>query len=273
MKKGISFLLCKITVLLMLFSFCSISLAGGPDTPPPPNFDGFYIVGGAGAEMLMPTNVSYRQRGTGGEISRAFIKIASKPKWYGSPFMRVGLEWGHVFQISAPDTGMYVGFNTNFRTGGRWHNANARFFGLLRAALPVATGYTDVSMNENYLFDGLFKLGYAWHTYLAYFQLGAGAGNLTFDNRSFSSLVAGFQSNPNQWAPAYLAGLGFEALLTPKLIFGVDYMYTRYASISVLAAMDAVGGAGNAPVATQGILHGALQSHRVGVYLKYKLSL
>lgn len=273
MKKGISFLVCKITLLVMIFSFCSIALAGGPEVAPPPSYDGFFILGGAGGELIRPVNLSYRQRNVaGGAISEAFIKVGSRREWNMAPFMKVGLEWAHVFPTYSPDAGMYLGLNVNFLTGAKWHDQNARFFGLFNAALGAATGYTDLTIRENYLLDGLFKIGYAWQKYLVFVQLGAGAGDLSFVNRSFSSLVAGFQVDPNKWAPAYLFGLGFEALLNPKLIFGVDYLYTRYTYISVLGAMDSVG-PGVAPAATQGIFNAALQTHRVSVYLKYKLAL
>ena len=273
MKKGISFLFYKITLLLALICFSTLSFAGGPEAPPPPSFDGFYFVPGLQGVLIRPSQASLQQFSAAvatGVITNFITKVQSPP-WKMNAAVQLGLEWGHVFHFSDPYSGLYFGTNVNFLTGGNWigtPNVPISVLGAGNVTFPGQVFTFHYQLTQNYVFNVLAKLGYAWEQYLVYLQLGLAAANVTAHVPSVTTVVGGYSAS-YQWDPGYSGGVGVEVMLTPRMILGLNYLYTRYNSLKI-RILGAVYPSGQA---YQGWLTNNFQTQRIGIYLKYKFAL
>ena len=271
MKKGISFLFYRIGLLIALFSFCTLSFAGGPEAPPPPSFNGAYLDAGWQAVLIQPVQgyLQAADRNLGGGLTDDIVKLPKQPWKVNGAGVNLGIGWGHVFG-SDPTAGFYWGINANFMSGGSWRGQpNVAMSTLLVAiAVPNQVVTFPLQVTENYVFSALMKFGYAWSRYLIYLGLGFSAANVTFDapvpNNAVSSNAADYQ-----WDPGYTGGVGFEAMLAPRWILGVNYMYTRYNTMMhVLVGSTQP----NFNAFWFGWVHAHFQTQRLGVYMEYKFA-
>ena len=279
MKKGIS-VLYKVVMLLAAFSICSLSLAqgfdegplslrnGGPEVAPPTmTFNGFSVLAGVQAIGLKLINPWLDQSNAilGGPPYGERVKMTNVDGTVWGAAARFGLEWGHVFTFNDPYAGLYLGLNVNLLTGKSFNQRNI-LVGQNTVPTPLqgvsVFFQTEVTMNS--VINGLLKLGYAWGRYLVYFQAGAADANVIFHEHQ--QIVV--DASDYKWNQGYAGGVGFEAMLTQKLILGVDYLYTYYRDMVIAALAPTLPAAAN----VSGWYHTQFQTHRVGLYLEYKFT-
>lgn len=262
MKKGFLFL-SRIGLILGLFSFCTMAMAGGIEMPP--SFNGVSLLGGAQAIALRPIHLSNQQGGlvaiAAGFPSGSNYALSENTNW--NVAARFGIEFGEA--VFSPN--FYLGANFNYMTGASYNTNTIAF-----TSNPNTTGLEyntslRTELTVNYVTDLLLKIGYIWRNSVLFFFAAGGSGaNVTFVNHSLVNPA--IQAN-YKWDPGYTGAVGIEWHIARKLLLGIDYMYSRYNTMFAPSQLSGTPAANN----TTGWITSSFQTQRVGLYFKYMLNL